>query len=165
DLVFDGDDAVVDLGADHPVADGRVDRIGEVDDGGPGRQVDDIPAGGEGEDFLGQKVGFDVAEQVGGVGAGALTFQQLAHPGQPLFQPLVAARDAGLILPVGRDAVFGHAVHVPGADLHLEGDGLPADHGGVQALVAVGLGGGDIVLEAVGQRVVHIMDKAQRGVA
>ena len=40
-----------------------------------------------------------------------------------------------------------------------------ADDGGVQALVAVGLGGGDIVLETVGQRVVHIVDEAQRAVA
>ncbi len=40
-----------------------------------------------------------------------------------------------------------------------------ADDGGVQALVAVGLGGGDIILEAVGQRVVHIVDEAQGAVA
>ena len=39
------------------------------------------------------------------------------------------------------------------------------DDGGVQALVAVGFGGGDIILEAVGQRVVHIVDEAQGAVA
>src|SRR5699024_12366264 len=39
------------------------------------------------------------------------------------------------------------------------------DDGGVQSLVAVGLGGGDIVLEPVGQRVVHIVDQAQGAVA
>ena len=40
-----------------------------------------------------------------------------------------------------------------------------ADDGGVKALVTVGLGGGNIVLEAVGKRVVHIVDQAQGAVA
>src|SRR5699024_7311307 len=65
DLVVDRHNAVVDLGADHPVADGRVDRISEIDDGRAGRQVDDVAARGEGKDLLGQKVGLDIAEQVG----------------------------------------------------------------------------------------------------
>ena len=35
----------------------------------------------------------------------------------------------------------------PGADLYLKGDALPADDGGVEGLVHIGLGGADIVLE------------------
>ena len=138
--MLDGHDAVVDLGADHAVADRRVDRIGEVDDGGADRQVDDVAARREGKDFLRQQVGLDIAEQVGRVGARALAFEQLAHPGQALLQLFVAARDTGLVLPVGGNAVFGHAVHIPGADLHFERDGFAPDDGGVQALVAVGFG-------------------------
>ena len=64
----------------------------------------------------------------------------------------------------GMDAVLCLFIHLAGADLHLKGDALVADDGGVQALVAVGLGGGDIILEAVGQRVVHIVDEAQGAV-
>ena len=43
-------------------------------------------------------------------------------------------------------------------------NGLPADDGGMQALVTVGFWRGDIILEPVGQRVIHIMDEAQRGI-
>ena len=103
-------------------------------------------------------------QQVAGILADALVFQQLAHPGQTLVQLVVAAQ-ALLVLPVCGNAVLGLLVHGTGADLHLEGDALVTDDRGVQALVAVGLGGGDIVLEAVGQRVVHIVDEAQGAVA
>ena len=165
DLVVDGHDAVIDLRTDHSVADSRVDRVGEVDGRRARGQVDDVAARREGEHFLGQQVALDVAEQIRGVGAGALAFQQLAHPGQALVQLVVAARDAGLVLPVRGDAVLRHAVHVPGADLHLKRDGLASDDRCVQGLVAVGLRGRDVVLEAIGQRVVHIVDQPQRGIA
>ena len=162
--MVDGHHPVVHLAAHHPVAHRRVDGIGEVDAGGPGRQVDDVPLGGKGKDFLGQKVALEVVQQVARILRDPLVFQQLAHPGQPVVQLVVAAQ-ALLVLPVGGDAVLGLFVHLAGADLHLEGDALVPDDGGVQALVAVGFGGGDIVLEAVGQRVVHIVDQAQRAVA
>ena len=165
DLVVDGHDAVVDLRTDHPVADGGVDGIGKVDSRCACGQVDDVAARREGEHFLGEQVALDIAEQVGGIGAGTLAFQKLAHPGQTLVQLVIAAGDAGLVLPVGSDAVLGHAVHVPGADLHLKGDGLAADDRGVQGLVAVWFWRRDVIFEAVGQRVVHIMDKAQCSVA
>ena len=66
---------------------------------------------------------------------------------------------------MGGDAVLGGVVHLLGADLHLEGDALPADDGGVKGLVAVGLGGGDIVLEPAQHGVEHIVDTAQHVVA
>ena len=84
DFVVDGHDAVIDLRTDHSVADSRVDRVGEVDGRRARGQVDDVAARREGEHFLGQQVALDVAEQIRGVGAGALAFQQLAHPGQAL---------------------------------------------------------------------------------
>ena len=102
---------------------------------------------GEGKDLLRQQVALQIVEQVAGVLADALVFQQLADPGQPLVQ-LIVALEALLILPVGGNAVLGLLVHGAGAYLHLKGDALVADDGGVEALVAVGLGGGDIVLEA-----------------
>ena len=70
-----------------------------------------------------------------------------------------------LILPVGGHAVFRRLVHGPGADLHLEGDPLPANDGGVQGLVHVGLGGADIVLESAQHRLEHVVDAAQHIVA
>ena len=165
DLMVNGHNAVVYLGADHPVSHGGMDGVSKVDDGCAGRQVDHIAAWGKGKHFFRQQVRLDIAEQVGGINAGTLAFQQLAHPSQAFVQPITAGGgNAGLILPVGSNAVFRVAVHLAGTDLHLKGDGFAANHGGVQALVAVGFGGGDIILEAVGQRVVHIMDQAQRGI-
>ena len=141
-----------------------MDGIGEIDAGGPGGQVDDIALRGEGEDLFGQQVALQIMQQVAGILADALVFQQLTDPRQPLVQLVVAVK-ALFVLPVSRHAVLGLFVHLAGADLHLKGDTLVADDGGVKALVAVGLGGGNIVLEAVGKRVVHIVDQAQGAVA
>ena len=84
--------------------------------------------------------------------AGGRPFQmcirdRLADPLEGLLGAQFVVGKALLVLPVGGDAVLRGVVHLPGADLHLEGDALPADDGGVEGLVAVGLGGGDIVLE------------------
>ena len=97
-----------------------------------------------------------------GVGV-LLALQQAANPLEFLF--VAPARHAVLVLPVGGDAVLGGLVHVPGADLHLEGDALPADDRGVQGLVHVGLGGGDIVLEPARDDVEQVVDVAQDVVA
>ena len=66
---------------------------------------------------------------------------------------------------MGGDAVFGDAVHVPGTDLHLEGDAVVRDQGGVDGLVHVLLGHGDVVLEAAGDGLPHGVDDAQALVA
>ena len=63
---------------------------------------------------------------------------------------------------MGGDAILSHAIHIPGADLHLKGDGLAADDGGMQALVAVWFWRRDVIFKAVRQRVVHVVDEAQR---
>ncbi len=56
-------------------------------------------------------------------------------------------------------------MHLPGPDLDLKGDALGADDRGVQGLVHIGLGGGDIVLEAAGHQVEQVVDVAQDVVA
>ena len=56
-------------------------------------------------------------------------------------------------------------MHIPGADLHLKGNTLRADDGGVQALVHIGLGGGDIVLKPTGNQIKQIVDMPQNIVA
>ena len=57
------------------------------------------------------------------------------------------------------------AVWCPGADLHLKGDALPANDGGVEGLVHIGLGGADIVLKAAQHRLEHVVDTAQDVIA
>ena len=49
--------------------------------------------------------------------------------------------------------------------LHLEGDTVLAHHGGVEALVHIGLGRADIVLEAAQNGLIQVVDDAQHIVA
>ena len=64
-----------------------------------------------------------------------------------------------------RDTVFRRTVHLVGPDLDLKWLSGAADQRGVQRLVHVGLGHGDIVLEPSGNRLVHLVDHAQGRVA
>ena len=141
-----------------------MDGVGEVDGGSPGGQVDDVGVGGEDEDLVGKEVhlqGADVFLRVGVL----LVLQQAADPGEGLLGAQLLVAHALLVLPVGGNAVFRHVVHVPGADLDLEGDALGADDRGVEGLVHVGLGGADIVLEPAQDGLIHVVDAAQDGVA
>ena len=56
-------------------------------------------------------------------------------------------------------------MHLPGADLHLERDALRADDRRVHTLVHVRFRRADVVLEAAGQRLIHIVDDAEHVVA
>ena len=94
-----------------------------------------------------------------------LGLQQTAYPGELLLVALLDALLAGLVLPVRGNAVFGGEVHVPGTYLHLEGYALGADDGRVHALIAVRLRRGNVVLEAAGHGLVHVVYHAQRVVA
>ena len=63
------------------------------------------------------------------------------------------------------DAFLGDAVHVVGADLHLEGQAAVADDRGVQRLIAVRPRHGDEVLDPPGHRRPRLVDDAERRVA
>ena len=160
----EGDHAAIDLGARHVVAHGGVDVIGKVDGCGPGGQVDDVAPGGEHENLVGEQVHPHGTHEFLGVHV-LLALQQLTHPLKGLLGAQLGVGHALLVLPVGGDAVLGGVVHLPGADLHLEGDALPADDGGVEGLVAVGLGGADVVLEPAQHRVEQVVNDAQHIVA
>ena len=67
-----------------------------------------------------------------------------------------------------RDTVFSHFVHFVGTDLHFDGVTVPLKldkHRRMQRLVQVGLGDGDVVLEAAGHRLPLCVNCAQHGVA
>ena len=162
-----GDDTAVDLRAYHVVADVGVDEVGKVDGRRPGGEVDNVAPGGEDEDLVGEHVHLEIVEKVGGIGF-LLALQKPSDPGEGV---LVARAQGGvgarthLVFPVGRDAVLGGVVHLPGADLYLEGDALGADDGGMHTLVHVGLWCGDIILEAAGHGFEHVVDDAQHIIA
>ena len=141
-----------------------MDGIGEIDDGAVHRQRDNIPLGGEDKNLLRGDVRFDGFYQVLHIVGFLLGFQNLANPRKAHLQAVLSFQPH-LVLPVGGNTVFGGVVHIPGADLHLKGDALLINDGGVKGLVHVLLGGGDIVLKAVGNRLEHIVDDAQDVVA
>jgi len=155
-------DAAVHLGRHHVVAHGGVDVIGKVDGRGAGRQVDHVAVGGEHKHLVGEHVYLQGVDEVLRVGA-LLILQQAAHP---LIAALVAAAlSVLLVLPVGGDAVFRHLVHLLGANLYLKGDAALAHHRGVQALVQIGLGGADIVLEPAQNGLEQVVNDAQHVIA
>ncbi len=71
----------------------------------------------------------------------------------------------GLVQPVCGDAVVGHLFHLAGADLDFDGHAVHAEQGGVQRLVAVGLGNRDVVLESPWQWLVQAVHGAEHAIA
>ena len=163
-LVVKAHDAAVDLGPGHGVAHGGVDGVGKVDGGGPGGEVDDLRVGGKDENLVGEEVHLQTADELPGLGV-LLVLQQAADPGEGVLGAQFLVLQALLVLPVGRHAVLGHVVHLPGADLHLEGDALLTDDGGVEGLVHVGLGGSDVILKPAQDHFIHVVDAPQDAVA
>lgn len=164
ELVGEGDDAAVDLGPHHVVAHLGVDVVGEVHGGRPLGQVDDAALGGEDEDPAAEEVLGHRLHELPGAGELLLPLLDALQPGDPPLD-LLGVGEPLLIEPVGGDAVLGHAVHLPGADLHLQGQATRGDHRGVEALVAVGLGHGDVVLDPAGDGLPEGVDQAEDVVA
>ena len=77
----------------------------------------------------------------------------------------VVGRLLALVHPVRCNAAFGHGIHRLRANLELHGGAQGADQRGVQALVAIGLGDGDVVLETARHGLVELVQHAQGGVA
>ena len=135
---MEGHDAAVDLGGHHVVAHGGVDVIGKVDGCCARGEGADVPLRGEDEDLVGEHLHLEPGEKVLRVRL-LLRLQQAADPRELLLIALPDARLAGLIFPVRRNAVFRRAVHLPGADLYLEGDGFGTDDRRLERLIAVRL--------------------------
>ena len=164
ELIIKGNKLSIDLCALHSVADLGVDCVGKVDYGCARRQGYDIALGSECENILGSKVALDGADNFLNIVGFLLGFNYLAYPCQSVLQ-LILSLYALLVFPVGCDTVFSGVVHINSSYLHLKGDTLSADNGGVQGLIHICLGGCDVVFEAVGYGLEHIVDYTQRIVA
>jgi hypothetical protein len=158
--------ATVDAAGDAAVADVGVHRVGEVDGRGAFGQLHDPAFGREHIDLVREQVDLHAFDEFQRVAGALLHFQHafdpLARAGVGAFWLLVAA---GLVQPMGGDAVVGHLFHFAGADLDLDRHAVHAEQRGVQRLIAVGLGDRDVILEAPRQRLVQIMHSAQHAVA
>src|SRR5258708_9737638 len=89
-------------------------------------------------------------------------FEELALPGGALVV-ILRGRLSGFVFPVRGNAFLGDAVHFLRTDLHLER--LAAvEHGGMQRLVKIRPGNGDVVLEPPGDGAPNVVDYAERGI-
>ena len=164
--IVERDEPVVHLRADRAVADVGVDAIGEVERRRAGRQVLDVALGREHEDLVLEDVELDALDELGRVRLRdvALPVHELAQPGE-LGVVLAVGLGAFLVAPVGGDADLGHLVHLVGPDLDLERLAVDGDDRGVERLVEVVLGDGDVVVELARDRSPDAVDDAERRVA
>ena len=154
-------DPVVDLRPYQSVTHTGVDGIGKIDGGRACGQRYDLALRREHEDLIVEHIDLEGVYIIFRIGV-LLAFQK---PADPLKVLLVARTGILLILPVRRDTILCRLVHLPGADLHLKGNTLGADHRGVQALVHIGLGGRNVVLESAGHQIEQVVDMSQHVVA
>src|SRR5450830_1199338 len=159
-------ETTVDPTGNAAVADIGVHRVGKVDRRGAFGQLHDPAFGREYVDLVREQVDLHAFDKLQGVAGTLLHFQHafdpLAGAGMSAFGLLVAA---GFVQPVGGDPVVGHFFHFPRADLDLDRHPVHTEQRGMQRLIAVGLGNGDVVLEAAWQGFVQIMYSAQHAVA
>ena len=104
----------------------------------------------------------ELEELLGAVGV-LLQLEQLAEPAEVLVELVGLA--VALVEPVGRDAELGRAVHLLGADLHLEELPARTEDGGVERLVGVRLGARDVVLDPLLDRRPVVVDDAEHVIA
>lgn len=159
-------DAPVDLGATAAMTHLGVHPVGEVDGRGDPRQVDDVAVGGEDVDAIRRHIAGQPLAKVAEVADLLVPLEHLAQPGDLLL--VAGAAGAGvmpLVAPVGAHPELGLLVHGEGADLDLQHLALRAEHRGMQRLVAVLLGVGDVVVELVGHVMPARVDDAQHRVA
>src|SRR5690606_16149013 len=156
---------VVDLGRHGLVADIGVDGIREIDRRGATRQRDDLAARGEYIDGVREQVDLDVLEEFAGIARLALDVEQRLQPLVRALLKVVERHVGALVQPVRRHAFFGNVVHVARAELEFHGRAIRPHQRGVQRLVAVDLGNGDVVFELAGHRPVQLVQRAQGQVA
>ena len=141
-----------------------MDGIGEVDRRGPVGEDQGLALRREDVDLRGQDVALQQLQKLlGVVPLTRAALQGLAHPHQPGVQA-VGGDALGLVEPMGGDPVLREPVHLLGPNLHLHGRAESHDRG-VQRLVHVALGGGDVVVELPRDRNPQGVDDAQHGIA
>ena len=147
------------------MADVGVDAVGKVDGDRTLGQVDDVAPRRKNEDFVGKGVELQGVDEFFRI-ARVLPFQEVAQPAHFFIESVLVGRlVAFFITPMGGDAVFGDAVHFPGADLDFYRLPSRPDDCRVQGLVVIGLRHGDVVLEAVRQWLPQAVDDTQDAVA
>ncbi|MNC45930.1 hypothetical protein D3C76_1201290 [compost metagenome] len=134
-----------------------MDAVSEIQRDRTRGQLDYLSFGCENKHQIGEKIHLQRLHKLRCVSGLLLKLQNIGEHVHFIAGPEVCRYRLGavfLIGPVGRDAEFRRFVHFPGADLHLQRFAAGSDHSGVQGLVHVGLGHGDIILKPARHRLV-----------
>ncbi len=139
--------------------------IGKIHRGRAARQPQYLSLGGEHVDLVREQIDFDALQEF----LGAAAFLDLHQARQPFARAVVfdAAEGiaAGFVLPMRGDSGLRNAMHLLGADLHLDGYAVGSEQCRVQRLVTVDSRYGDVVLEAPRHGLVDAVHETQRAVA
>src|SRR5262245_15991335 len=120
--------------------------------------------GREDVDLFGIQIDLEVLQELLRIAYLLLDLEQLAHPVK-IALVAVVTDPPFLVLPVGGNPFFSMPVHLLRSDLHLEGDTVFADDGGVERLIAVRPRHGNEVFDSAGHRRPRLMDDAERRIA
>ena len=157
----DGRNHTVDLCTDHLVAYTGVDGIRKIDECRALRQGHHVAFRREHKRFIVEQIDFQGVHKLVRVLCIVLCVNQSGDPGK-LAVDLFLALLTGFILPMGSHTVFCNMMHVPRTDLHLKRYAGPSDNGGMERLVHIRFGSGNIVLETAGDALEQLVNNAQR---
>ncbi len=161
----------VDLDPHGRVPDLGVDRIGEVQRHAAARQGHQPPLGREDEHLVQVHFELGVLDPIFAALAVLDHLNEMAQVLQRIASAALghglAVESIGLVLvaPMGRHAVFRHAIHRLCADLHLDPEAARPDHSGVKRAIVVRLGRRDEILEPLRHHRPFAMDDAQGAIA
>ena len=134
-------------------------HVCKIDRSGAARKFHHAAFRGERVNFNRGEIDFQRGKKFPGFLKLLRPFDELTHPGDALVV-ILRGRLSGFVFPVRGNAFLRDAMHILRADLHLEG--LAAvEHGGVQRLIKIGPGDGDVVLEAAGHGMPNMVNDAK----
>ena len=111
------------------------------------------------------EVGLEALHKLFCAARAPLPVHYVAYPRKTLVEVVVLPALLLFIAPVRRDTVFGHVVHFKGAYLNFKYLPEVGYHRGVQRLVHIALGHGDVVFNSAGHGLPLFMDFAEHFVA
>src|SRR5258707_1080968 len=163
DFMAQRDHLAVYFCADALVSHFGVNHVGKIDRGGAARKFQHAAFRRKRLNLDRREIHFQRGEKFSRFLKLLRPFVKLTHPRDTLVV-IFRGRLSGFVFPVRGNTFLRDAVHFLRADLHLEG--LAAvEHGGVQRLIKIRAGNGDVVLEAAGDGTPDVVDHAERGVA
>lgn len=172
EFCVEADHFAVNFGAGATGADFAVEAVGEIERHGAFGEIDNVASWGIDEDFIGEEVEFEL------FGVDFFALAEFGGGFLEIFDPEeVARKGADAAFGVGRgefllvvkegggETAFGVIVHFVGADLELDDLAVGGDNGGMEGLVSVLLGHGDVIFDAAWHGFEEGMDDAEDEVA